>query len=104
MVSCSLIFKLRLLLQPICKLGCTETPWFVKTNPKKAWKHILIVNFREFHVVSYSHGYSDAVRSNHFLLVEWLVDAKVMLNGHAVTQNYVSVVFQSEATRNNSHD
>ena len=39
-----------------------------------------------------------------FLLFEWLFDAKVLLNGHAVEQNYVFVVFQSEATKNNSHD
>ena len=39
-----------------------------------------------------------------FLLVEWLFGAKVLLNGYAVTQNYVFVVFQSEATKNNSHD
>ena len=51
-----------------------------------------------FFVVSYGHADSVAVRSNHFLLVEWLFDAKLLLNGHAVTQNYVFVVFQSEAT------
>ena len=45
-----------------------------------------------------------AVRSNHFLLVEWHFDAKVQPNGHALTQNYVFVVFQSEATKNISHD
>ena len=39
-----------------------------------------------------------------FLLVEWLFGAKVLLNGYAVTQNYVFVVFQSEATKNKSHD
>ena len=44
------------------------------------------------------------MRSNDFLLVEWLFDAKVLLNGYAVTQNYVFVVFQSEATKDNSHD
>ena len=71
---------------------------------KKSIKHILIVNFHKFVVVSYSHAASVAVRSNHFWLVDWLVDAKVMLNGHAVTQNYVFVVYQSEATKNNSHD
>ena len=27
-----------------------------------------------------------------------------MINGHAKTQTYVFVVFQSEATKNNSHD
>ena len=38
-----------------------------------------------------------------FLLFEWLFDAKVLHIGHAVKQNYVFVVFQSEATENNSH-
>ena len=57
-----------------------------------------------FFVVSCSYADSAAVRSNHFLLVDWLFDAKVLLNGHAVTQNYVFVVFQSEATKSNSHD
>ena len=55
-------------------------------------------------MVSYSYADSVAVRSNNFLLVEWLFDAKVLLNGYAVTQNYVFVVFQSEATKNNSRD
>ena len=39
-----------------------------------------------------------------FLLFEELFDAKVLLIGHAVTQNYVFVVFQLEATKNNSND
>ena len=39
-----------------------------------------------------------------FLLFEELFDAKVLLIGHAVTQNYVSVVFQSEASKNNFND
>ena len=39
-----------------------------------------------------------------FFRVEWLFDAKVMLYGHAVTQNFVFVVSQSEATKNNTHD
>ena len=71
---------------------------------KKAWKHNLFVIFHKFVVVSYSHADSVAVRLNHFLLVEWLFDVKVLLNGHAVMQNYVFVVFQSKATKNNSHD
>ena len=73
-------------------------------EPEKSSKHILSVNFHNFVVVSYSHADSVAVRSNHYLLVEWLFDAKVLLNGHALTQNYVFVVFQSEATKDNSHD
>ena len=96
--SCSLIFKQRLLSQSICMLACTQTPWFVYTIPKKAWKHSLSVNLPNFVLVSYSHADCVAVRSNHFLWVEWLFDAKVLFNGHAVTQNYVFVVFQSEAT------
>ena len=36
-----------------------------------------------------------------FLLIEEHFDAKVLLIGHAVTQNNVFVVFQSEATKNN---
>ena len=39
--------------------------------------------------------------------VSWVTlrrDAKLLLNGYAVTQNYVFVVFQSEATKNKSHD
>ena len=55
-------------------------------------------------MVPYSHADSVAVHSKHILLFEWLFDAKVLLNGHAVTQNYVFVVFQSEATENKSHD
>ena len=55
-------------------------------------------------MVSYSYADSFAVRSINFLLVEWLFDAKVLLKGYAVTQNYVFVVFQSEATENTSHD
>ena len=73
-------------------------------KPKKAWQHSLSVNFHKFVVVSYCHADSVALRSNHFLLGEWLFDAKVLINSHAVTQNYVFVVFQSEATKNNSHD
>ena len=71
---------------------------------QKKPENTVLVNFLKFVVVSYSYADSVAVRSNHFLLVKWLFDAKVLLNGHAVTQNYVFVVFQSEATRNNSHD
>ena len=102
MASCSLIFEPRLLSQSFCMLACTQTPWFVYTKPKKARKHSSSVNFHKFCLVFCSHVDSAAVRSNHFLLVEWLFDAKVLLNGHAVTQNYVLVVFQSEATINNS--
>ena len=76
----------------------------VYTNPKKAWKHSSFINFHKFVVLSYSHADSVAVRSNHFLFVELLVDEKVLLNGHAVTQNYIFELFQSEATKNNSHD
>ena len=50
-------------------------------------------------MVPYSHADSVVVRWKHFLLVEWLFDAKLLLNGHAVTQNFVFVVFQSEATK-----
>ena len=39
-----------------------------------------------------------------FLLFEELFDAKVLLIGHAVTQNFVFVVFQSEANKINSND
>ena len=85
-------------------LICTQTPWFVQTNAIKTWQHCLSVNFHNIVVVSYSYADSVAVRSNNFLLVEWLFDAKVLLKGYAVTQNYVFVVFQSEATKNNSHD
>ena len=102
--SCSLIFKLRLLSQSFFMLACIQIPWFVQTNAKKAWQHCLSVNFHKDFVVSYSYADSVAVRSNNFLLVEWLFDAKVLLNSYAVTQNYVFVVFQSEATKNNSHD
>ena len=66
-------------------------------KPKKAWKHSASVNFLYFFVVSYSHADSVAVLSNHFLLVEWLFDAELLLNAHAVTQNFVFKVFQSEA-------
>ena len=39
-----------------------------------------------------------------FLSFEEFFDAKVLLIGHAVTQNYVFVVFPSEATKHNSND
>ena len=39
-----------------------------------------------------------------FLLFEELFDAKALLTGHAATQNYVCVVFQSELTKNISND
>ena len=55
-------------------------------------------------VVSCSHADSVAEHLNYFLLFEELFDAKVLLIGHAVTQSYVFVVFQSEETENNSHD
>ena len=57
-----------------------------------------------FFVVSYSHAESVAVHSSYFLLIEKLFDAKVLPVGHAVTQNYVIVVFQSETTEKKSHD
>ena len=38
------------------------------------------------------------------LLFQELFDAKVLLIGHAVTQNFVFVVFQSKATKINSDD
>ena len=56
-----------------------------------------------FFVVSYSHADSVACIQI-FLLFEELFDAKVLLIGHAVRQNYVFIVFQSEATKNNSND
>ena len=71
---------------------------------KKAWNYNLSVNFHNFVVVSYSHADCVVVRSNLFLLVEWLFDSKLLLNGHVVTQNYNLVVFYSEATKNKSHD
>ena len=97
MASFSVIFRLRLLSQSFYMLASTRTPWFVWTNAKKAWKHRFSVNFDNFVVVSYSYADSVAVCSNHFLLVECLFDAKVLLNGHSVTQNCFFVVFQSEA-------
>ena len=39
-----------------------------------------------------------------FLLFGELFDAKVLLTGHVVKQNYVFVVFQLEATKNISND
>ena len=39
-----------------------------------------------------------------YLLFEEIFDAKVLLIGHAVTQNYVIVVFQTEATKNKSKE
>ena len=39
-----------------------------------------------------------------FLLFELLFTAEVLLIGHAVTKNYVSVVFQSESTKSISHE
>ena len=50
-------------------------------------------------MVSFSHADSVAVHLNNFLLFEWLFAAKVLLKGPAVTQNYVSVVLQSDATK-----
>ena len=73
-------------------------------KPEKTWEHNFSVNFQKFFVLCCSHADSAAVRSNHFLLVEWLFEANVLLTGHAVTQNYVFPVFQSEAPKDNSHD
>ena len=38
------------------------------------------------------------------LIFDEIFDAKVLLIGHAVRQNYIFVVFQSEATENNSNN
>ena len=54
--------------------------------------------------VSYSGAVSIAVHSNHFLKAEQLSDRKLLLTGHTVAQNYVFVVFQTETTKNKSHD
>ena len=67
-------------------------------KPKESLETQLICHFFLLFVESYSHSDSVAVRSNHFLLVERLFDAKLLPNGHVVTQSYVFVVFQSEAT------
>ena len=99
LASCSLFFKLRLLSQSFCIFACTQTPRFVWTNPKKAYKHSLSVNFHKLVVDFHSHADSAALRSNHFLLVDRFFDGEVLFNGHAVTQNYVFVVFQSEAIK-----
>ena len=73
-------------------------------KPKESLKTVFLSIFINFCVVSYSGAVSIAVHSNHFLIVEQLSDAKVLLNGHAVAQNYVFVVFQPETTKRNSHD
>ena len=73
-------------------------------KPKKAWKYSLFINFYKPVVVSYINVDSVPLRWNHFLLVEWLFDVKVLLNGQVVTQNSVFVVFQSEAIKNKSLD
>ena len=67
-------------------------------------EHSLSVNFHKFFILSYSCADYVAVHLNHFLIFELLFDAKVLLNGHAVAQNYNFVVFQSEATKNHSQD
>ena len=73
-------------------------------KPKENLQHSLSLHSYKFIVVSHSHADSVAVHSNDFLLFEWLYDGLVLLNGNAVTQNYDFVVFESEATKNNSHD
>ena len=54
-------------------------------KPKESLKTQFISRFHKFVVVSYSYADSVAVRSDHFLLVEWFIDAKVqkLLDGHA---------------------
>ena len=83
-------------------LSSDSTIWL--DSRKESLKTQVIYQPSQIFVVSHSHAVSTAVHSNHFLWFEWLFDAKVPLNGHAVTQNYVSVVFQSQATENNSHE
>ena len=104
MASCSLIFKLNLVFQSFCMLARTRTQWFVKTKPKKAWNTVYLSIFTNFCVVSYSGADFMPVHSNHFLIFEKLYDAKVLLTGHAVAQNFVFVVFQPKTTKNNSHN
>ena len=71
---------------------------------KDTLKHNLFFNFQKFFVVSYSHANSVAVHLKHFfLLFVLLFTAWILVNGHAVTQNYVFVVYQSESTKNNPH-
>ena len=72
-------------------------------KPKESLKTQFICQLSLIFVVSYSHADSVAVRSNHFLLVEWLFEAKVLPTGHAVAQNSVFVVSQPKTTKNNSH-
>ena len=91
---------------PVSKIlyACLATSsiiWLPKR--KKTWKHVLSLNFHPFLLVSHYHADSVAVHSNCFLLFEELFDEKVLLIGHAVTQNHVLVVFESEATENSSH-
>ena len=102
--SCCLIFKLRLLSQNFCMLAWPQFSRFGYTNAKKAWVHSLSLNFHKFFVVSYSYEDSVAEHSKFFLLFEELFDEKILLVNHAVPQNYVFLVFQSEATEKNSHD
>ena len=55
-------------------------------------------------MVSYSGAVSIAVHSKYFLIVDQLSEAKVLLTGYAVAQNYVFVVFKPETIEKNSHD
>ena len=105
MASCSLIFKLRLLSDTLCTmffcLSWNSIIWVDK--PKKAKKHSLSVNFHKIALVFYSHADSVAVISNHFFIISVTFRRKILLNGHAVTQNYVFVVSHSETTGEDSH-
>ena len=62
-------------------------------KPNESLKTQFICQLSQICCGIYSHADSVAVRSNHFLLFELLFDGKVLLNGHAITQNYVFVVF-----------
>ena len=71
---------------------------------KESLSKQIISQLSQAFLVSYSHAASVIVPLYYFLLIEELLDAKILPIGHGVTQNYVFVAFQSEATENNSHD
>ena len=50
---------------------------------------VCLSTFTNFCVVSHSGADSIAVHLNHFLIIEELSDAKLLLTGHALAQNYV---------------
>ena len=104
MASCSLFLKLSLVSQIICMLAWPQIPWFGYTNCKKSLSTQIISQLSQVFCGILQSCRLRCCAFKLFLLFEELFDAKVLLIGHSVTQNYVFVVCQSAATKNNSKD